>query len=65
MCEDGYIKLIFKIYENHQSVNCICDNMPCDVPFYFSEVTVQNVEPFLRESNTSKAARYDNIPPNC
>ena len=63
MCEDEDIESVFKMYENHQSVKCICENMSCDVPFYFSKVTVQNVESLLRESDSSKAAGYDNIPP--
>ena len=63
MCEDEDIESVFKMYENHQSVKCICENMSCDVPFYFSKVTVQNVESLLRESDSSKTAGYDNIPP--
>ena len=53
MCEDEDIESVFKMYEN----------MSCDMPFYFSKVTLQNVESLLRESDSSKAAGYDNIPP--
>ena len=63
MCEDEDIESVFKMYENHESVKCICENMSCDVPFYFSKVTVKNVESLLRESDSSKASGYDNIPP--
>ena len=63
MSEDEDIESIFKMYENHQSVKCICENMSCNVPFYFSKVTVQNVKSLLRETDSSKAAGYGNIPP--